>query len=40
MTSEDFVSTLNGLSFNNIWTTDDDEVNEDYPVFKWEKIRY
>lgn len=40
MSSEEFVSTLNGLSFSNIWTTDDDEVNDDYPVFKWEKIRY
>lgn len=40
LSSEDFVSTLNGLSFSNIWTTDDDEVNDDYPVFKWEKIRY
>ena len=40
LSSEEFVSTLNGLSFSNIWTTDDDEVNDDYPVFKWEKIRY
>ena len=40
MTSEDFVSTLNGLSFSNIWTTDDDEVNDGYPTFKWEMIRY
>ncbi len=40
MTSEEFVSTLNGLSFSNIWTTDDNEVNDDYPTFKWEKIRY
>ena len=40
MTSEEFVSTLNGLSFSNIWTTDDDEVNDDYPTFKWEKSRY
>ena len=40
MQSEDFVSTLNGLSFSNIWTTDDDEVNDGYPTFKWEMIRY
>ena len=40
LSSEEFVSTLNGLSFSNIWTTDDEEVNDDYPVFKWEKIRY
>ena len=37
MTSESFISTLNGLSFDNIWTTDDDEVNDGFPVFKWEK---
>ena len=37
MMSESFISTLNGLSFDNIWTTDDDEVNDGYPVFKWEK---
>ncbi len=37
MMSESFISTLNGLSFDNIWTTDDDEVNDGFPVFKWEK---
>ena len=37
MTSESFISTLNGLSFDNIWTTDDDDINDGYPVFKWEK---
>ena len=37
MISESFVSTLNGLSFENIWTSDDDDINDGYPVFKWEK---
>ena len=37
MTSSEFVSTLNGLSFSNIWQTDEDDVNDGYPVFKWEK---
>lgn len=40
MSSEEFVSTLNGLSFSDIWTTDDDEINDDYPVFKWEQRRF
>ena len=40
MTSEEFVSTLNGLSFDNIWTTDDDDVNDGFPVFKWERAVY
>jgi hypothetical protein len=37
MISDEFVSTLNGLSFENIWTSDDDGINDGYPVFKWEK---
>lgn len=37
MQSDEFVSTLNGLSFENIWTSDDDGINDGYPVFKWEK---
>lgn len=40
MTSESFISTLNGLSFDNIWASDDDDVNEGFPVFKWEKPIY
>ena len=40
MQSDDFVSTLNGLSFQNIWTTDDSDVNDGYPVFTWEKSKY
>lgn len=40
MTSEEFVSTLNGLSFDNIWVLDEDEVNDGYPVFKWERTVY
>ncbi|MBR4398730.1 MAG: hypothetical protein IKT05_06050 [Fibrobacter sp.] len=40
MTSESFISTLNGLSFDNIWVSDDDDINEGFPVFKWEKAIY
>ncbi len=37
MQSDEFISTMNGLAFDNIYVADDDDVNDDYPVFKWEK---
>lgn len=40
MTSEQFISTLNGLSFSNIWMMDESGVNEGYPVFTWEKALF
>jgi len=36
MQSDEFVSTMNGLAFDNIYVADDD-VNDGFPVFKWEK---
>ncbi|MBR5693213.1 MAG: hypothetical protein IKX42_05890 [Fibrobacter sp.] len=40
MMSESFVSTLNGLSFDNIWISDDENINDGFPIFKWEKPIY
>ena len=28
---------MNGLAFDNIYVADDDDINDGYPVFKWEK---
>ena len=40
MQSDEFISTMNGLAFDNIYTSDDYDVNDGYPVFKWEKPTY
>ena len=37
MQSDEFISTMNGLAFDNIYVADDDDINDGYPVFKWEK---
>ena len=37
MMSDEFISTMNGLAFDNIYTSDDNDVNDGFPVFKWEK---
>ena len=38
MQGSDFVSTLNGLSYKNIWQLDNGNVNDGFPVFTWVRI--